>query len=267
MDYDVPSVTTAVRILKVLSRYRHKSCSLKEISELAHVNKTSCLRILRTLEREDFIKYDSKRKEYSLGPYLIPLGKRALELNPAVTTAAAELAIIAQLTQLTTVLVRRVSQDRVVYLATEEPPGNHPKISVSIGQHVPIAGVSFGRCFIAYDEDSEWDHFVELGLVSYTPHSIVDPRLFIQTLRQIRHDGYSISRGSLTPGLSAIAAPVFNRESQVEFVVACLAMTSELDSTREMDIVRVILDSTRKLSELNGYQGQHDAQPLEDYGC
>jgi DNA-binding IclR family transcriptional regulator len=253
-------------ILKILSRYRHKSCSLKEISELVQVNKTSCLRILRTLEREDLIKYDRKSKEYSLAPYLIPLGKRALELNPNISTATSELTVIAQHTRLTAVLVRRISQNRVMYLAADEPPGNHPKISVSIGQHVPIAAVSFGRCFIAYDDEIEWEHFVELGLVSYTTHSIVDPMIFVQTLRQIRHDGYSISRGSLTPGLSAIAAPIFNREGNVELVVACLAMTSELNATREMDIVQTILESTRKLSAFNGYQGQHDEHPFEDYG-
>lgn len=269
MEYDAPAVTTSIRIMKLLSRYRHKSCSLKEISDLTQVNKTSCLRILRTLEREDFVKYDSKRKEYSLGPYLIALGSRALELNPMVAAAAAELAAVAAEVGLTTVLIRRISQDRAIYLASEHPPGNHPKISISIGQHVPLTGVSFGWCFLAYDSEADWQHFTDAGLVPYTPDSIVDPSTFAATLRAVRQAGYTVSHGSLTSGLSAVAAPIFNRSGQVELVVACLAMTSELDSAYESRVIKTLTASTERLSALHGFSIDptgDQSRDFEDYG-
>jgi len=253
VEYEVPSVDTAMKILKVLSRSRYKSCSLKEIAELVNVNKTTCLRILRTLERHDAVKYDPQRKQYSLGPYLVPLGRRALDLNSHLATATAELPVIARQTGLTTVLIRRVSPDRVMYLAVEEPPGDHPKLSVAAGQQFPLAAVAFGRCFLAYEDESSWQDYIHHGLVRYTPQSIVDPEEFVAVLRKTRQDGYSVSHGSLTPGISAVASPIFNHDGQVELVIACLAMTAEMTAEREQAVVSVLQASTRRLSELNDF--------------
>lgn len=256
VDYHVPSVELSMRILKLLSRYKYRSCSLKDISELMSTNKTTCLRVLRTLEREDFIKYDVETKKYSLGPYLIPLGNRALELNDFVASATSELKSVATETGFTTVLIERLRDDRLIYIASEEPPREEVKISVSIGQQFPIAGVAFGRCFLAYDEEREWHRFIQAGLVRYTPNSIVDADVFIQTLREIRENGYTISHGSLTPGVSAVAVPIFDKTGHVELVMASLAMTSQFDPEKEKMVAKVLVEKTQKLSEWNGYQNK-----------
>jgi|SRR5579875_88537 len=254
MEYYVPSVGLAIRILKLLSRYKYKNCSLKEISELTGANKTTCLRVLRTLEREDFIKYDMETKKYSLGPYLIPLGNRAMELNDSVLLAVSELKSVAFETGCTTVLVERHRDDRLIYIASEEPPKEEVKISVSIGQQFPIAGAAFGRCFLAYEDEEEWQRYIQTGLVRYTPNSIVDADVFISKLKEIREKGYAVSHGELTPGVSAVAAPIFDKSGEVELVLACLMMTSQSEPELEQLVTKVIVEKTQKLSEWNGYQ-------------
>jgi DNA-binding IclR family transcriptional regulator len=258
VEYQVPSVALAARILKLLSRYKYKHCSLKDIAELTSTNKTTCLRVLRTLEREDFVKYDPETKKYSLGPYLIPLGKRAMELNDFVAAATAELRSVAVSTGFTTVLVERLQDDRLIYIASEQPPHDEPKISVSIGQQFPIGGAAFGRCFLAFDEESEWRRVIESGLVRYTPHSIVDPDAFIAALRQTRRDGYTVSHGTLMEGISSVAAPIFGKTGRVELVMSCLAMTSQLDPDTEQRTAQILMERTRRLSHWNGYPIEAD---------
>jgi DNA-binding IclR family transcriptional regulator len=254
VDYQVPSVALAARILKMLSRYKYRSCSLKEIAEKLQVNKTTCLRVLRTLEKEDFVKYDPDTRRYSLGPYLIPLGTRASELNDTVASAIAELHAVAAATGMTTVLVKRLKDDRLIYIASAEPPGEGVRIAVSVGQQFPITGAAFGRCFLAFDSEEAWQRFIQAGLRAYTPHTITDADQFIQSLRDVRRQGYAVSHAELTPGISAIAAPIFNRFGQVELVMACLSMTSQLTPEREQDAIRALLESTGKLSLWSGYQ-------------
>lgn len=255
MDYHVPSVALAMRILKLLSRYKYKRCTLRDITDLTGANKTTCLRVLRTLEREDFIKCDSETKKYSLGQYLIPLGNRAVELNDFVTNAATELKTVAKKTECTTILIERLQDDSLITIASEKPPKEEVSISVSIGQQFPIAGVSFGRCFLAYDDEKEWQRFIQSGLVRYTPNSTVDSDVFVKKLKGIKEKGYAASHGELKAGISAVAAPIFTKTGNVELVMSCLAMTSQFDFEKERLVVEQLVKSTRKLSEWSGYQG------------
>ncbi|MFB5190040.1 IclR family transcriptional regulator [Alicyclobacillus fastidiosus] len=252
MDYYVPSVALSVRMLKLLSRYKYKACSLTQIAELTGANKTTCLRVLRTLEAEDLIKYDAQTKQYSLGQYLIPLGYRALQLNDSVSRATAELRSVANSTGLTTVLIERLQDDHLIYIASEEPLGE-VHISVSIGQQFPLVGAGFGRCFLAYDDESSWPRWIDQGLVEYTPQSITDAQLFVNILRDIRSTGYHVSHGGLMQGVSSVAAPIFGKHGDVEWVMACLATTSELQSERAESVAHTLLHTTQALSEWNGY--------------
>src|SRR5258708_21482114 len=121
MEYAVPSVALAAQALKLLSRHKYKSSSLKDIARKLGASPTTCLRVLRTLEREDFVHYDHETRRYSLGPYLIPLGNRAAELNDAFARAATEIRRVASQTGLTTALVQRCD-DRPVYISSSDPP-------------------------------------------------------------------------------------------------------------------------------------------------
>lgn len=254
--YEVPSVVLAVRILKLLSRYKHRSCSLKEIAELTRASKTTCLRVLRSLEQEDILKYDAERRKYSLGPYLIPLGNRALALNDFLANATVELKAAARETGLTTVLVKRLRDDRLIYIASEEPEQDNLRIAVSVGQSFPIVGAGFGHCFIAYDDETTWPHYAR-QLTPFSQNSIVDPALFFASLEQIRRDGYAVSHGALTEGVSAVAAPIFAASGEVELVMSSLAMTAVLTPDMQNRALRVLLEHTHRLSEWNGWQPGH----------
>jgi DNA-binding IclR family transcriptional regulator len=260
VEYQVPSVSLATRILKLLSRYKYRNCSLKDIAEKLEVNKTTCLRVLRTLEKEDFVKYDAEMKKYNLGPYLIPLGNRAAELNDTVANAISELKSIAALTGFTSVLVQRLKNDRLIHIASAEPPDESVRITISVGQQFPITGGAFGKCFLAFDDEKEWHQFIEAGLPAFTPNTIVDAEQFIQSLRDARRNGYAVTHAELTPGISAVAVPIFNRFGLVDLVMACLAVTTQLQNENLAQAINYLQESSRKLSEWSGFQRRHQSR-------
>jgi DNA-binding IclR family transcriptional regulator len=149
MEYGVPSVALAAQALKLLSRHKYRSSSLKVIATRLDASPTTCLRILRSLEREDFVRYDRETRKYSLGPYLIPLGNRAAELNDAFARASAEIKRVAAQTGLITALVQRWD-DLPVFIASAEPPADDnrfTRLSISIGEAIPLTAGAHGRCF------------------------------------------------------------------------------------------------------------------------
>lgn len=256
MDYHVPSVGVATQILKLLSRQKYKACSLKTIADKLGASPTTCLRVLRTLERDDFIHYDAETKRYSLGPYLVPLGNRAAELNDAVARAAREIQRIATLTGLTTAVIQRWD-DRPVFIAVAQPAEDNgrrtTRLSIEVGQATPLSSGAHGRCFLAYDGEAEWRRVLAAGVRPMTPSTITDPTLFIETLRTVRRQGYAISHGEFHIGMSAVDVPVFGGSGRVELVISCMYVTSQMDESNLDEVVRLLRDASRKLSEWNGY--------------
>jgi IclR family KDG regulon transcriptional repressor len=255
MDYAVPSVALAAQALKLLSRHKYKSSSLKDIARKLGASPTTCLRLLRTLEREDFVCYDRETRRYSLGPYLIPLGNRAAELNDDVARAVADIKRVAAQTGLTTALVQRWD-DRPVYIASAEPPADDvrfSRLSISIGQATPLTAGAHGRCFLAYDNETEWQRHVAAGLRSMTSATITDPVRFVEILREVRRQGYAISDGEFHRGTTAVDAPIFGKNGQVEMVISSVCISSQLDERHLAEVVNTICAAARKLSEWNGY--------------
>lgn len=254
MEYAVPSVALAAQALKLLSRHKYKSSSLKDIARKLGASPTTCLRVLRTLEREDFVHYDPETRRYSLGPYLIPLGNRAAELNDAFARAATEIRRVAAQTGLTTALVQRWD-DRPVYIASAEPPAEDirfSRLSISIGQATPLTAGAHGRCFLAYDDETEWQRHIAAGLRPLTSATITDPARFFEILCEVRRQGYAISDGEFHRGTTAIDAPIFGKNGQVELVISSLCISSQLDERHLAEVVNTVRAAARKLSEWNG---------------
>lgn len=255
MDYGVPSVALAAQVLKLLSRHKYRSSSLKLIATKLDASPTTCLRILRTLEREDFVCYDRETRKYSLGPYLVPLGNRAAELNDAFARAAAEIKCVATLTGLTTVLVQRWD-DRPIYIASAEPPTEDirfSRLAISIGQATPLTAGAHGQCFLAYDDEAEWQRHIAAGIRPMTSATITDPNQFVANLRQVRRQGYAVSNGEFHRGTTAVDAPVFNKAGQVELVISSVCISSQLDERLLADTIHIVCAAARRLSEWNDY--------------
>jgi IclR family KDG regulon transcriptional repressor len=268
-DYHVPSVALAAQALKLLSRQKYKSCSLKEIAEKLHASPTTCLRTLRTLEQEDFVCCDRETKKYSLGPYLIPLGNRAAQMNDAISRASAEVKRIAAITGLTTALIQRWD-GRLIYIAEAEPlPGDtrFTRLSVTVGEPTHQTIGAHGRCFLAYEDEVEWRRRIATGIPALTPNTITDPERFIAALRGIKRNGYAISHGEFHFGASAVDVPVFGPSGEVDLVVSCMYITLQMDESHLAEVIDLLRATSRKLSEWNGYPvPQGDETPLEIAG-
>ena len=152
--YSAPAAELACRILRHLSSPAHSSASLTEIATSLGANTSSCLRVLRVLEREQFILQDKVSRRFSLGSYLYVLGSRAAVQVDFLRAALPYLREASNLTGLTCSLSQRATETELVYIAKEEPSsGIH--ISVSVGERFPIVAGSHGKCHLAYMPPAE----------------------------------------------------------------------------------------------------------------
>ena len=250
VDYQVPSVALAIQVLRLLSREKYKHSALTELAGKLNASPTTCLRILRTLERDHLVCFDAETKRYSLGPYLITLGNRAAQMNDIIARANAAIKRIAVQTGLTTALLQRWD-DRLIFLAAAEPPpedARFTRLSIPVGHPTYLTAGAHGRCFLAWDTEDEWRRLLAQGLRRLTSDTIIDPDEFFAALRKVRRNGYAVSHGEFHAGTTAVDAPVFGQNGRVELAISCMYVTSQIERDRADQIGRLLRVTARKLS-------------------
>ncbi|MGM0901657.1 MAG: IclR family transcriptional regulator [Bacillota bacterium] len=231
---EVPALESAIVILKYLSRFTTTERTLSQISKNLSINKSTCHRILKVLTQYRFVSFDEDSKQYTLGPYLIVLGSRATEFVDYLKLAKPFLKWVSEETGVTSVLLEpaSTSQDRLMYVAKEEPdsPTNPIQVTVKLGQQFPLTGASFGKCYLAHlDEEKRNELIQTVSLKPFTDKSIIDLETFKESLQEVQKKGYAVSYEEYTPGVFGIAAPIFNSYGKISMVIACLGFASNVN--------------------------------------
>ena len=78
LNYTVPAVDRAIRVLELLSIAPH-GLSLAQLSSQTKVPKSTMFRILHTLHQHQIILEDNERKLFTLGMKVLGWGNAALE--------------------------------------------------------------------------------------------------------------------------------------------------------------------------------------------
>ena len=73
-DYTINAVKKAINLLKLFDD-ENRELTLSELSSMSGIGKSTMLRMLYTLNVEEFIDYDEETKKYSLGIELYRLGE------------------------------------------------------------------------------------------------------------------------------------------------------------------------------------------------
>lgn len=225
--YYVPSVDTAARALAMLSRYRTRSSTLSEISAALDVPKTTCLRVLRTLESHGLLQFDEASGRYSLGYYCVILGSRAEEGLDYLAYVKPLLAVATARTSLTSAFVQRVANHRMMYVAKEEG-GGAAGVSVSIGNRFPITEVSYGKWVVAFAAPGERDDLLAGGLRRLTPNTVVDVDRYRRDVDEALRGGILVSRSEYIPGITAVSCPVVDAQGHLVGVITVLGLSEAL---------------------------------------
>jgi IclR family KDG regulon transcriptional repressor len=254
--YFIPSVDLAARVLQLLSRYRTARSSLTEVASATGDNKTTCLRVLKTLQIHGLVRYDDDTHQYSLGIGAVVIGARAEEGLDYVSYVKPCLKEASERTSLTAVLVQRVSDDRLMYVAKQESL-SRARVNISVGNRFPITEVSYGKWLLAYIDPAEREKILASGLRQVTPATLTDVAAYREQLSQIRADGVLVSLEEYVPGVCAISAPILKGESDLLGVMAVLGLASSQTKDVTGDIAAIVKEIASRCSQTLQAAGHH----------
>ena len=213
-----PAVEQAARVLFCLADARSTYMSLTDIHTKVGIHKSKAFSILETLRGSGLVRKNSDGKGYMLGPGLVFLSRRVLDLLSPARLAEPVLRDLAAKTGCTAVL--GLIDGAHVFAAAKHDAEDDFGVTMRIGQRLPLAYGAHGKAIAAFMPEAERDGLLRgKALYFYGKAGEAQMDRLLEELEACRRDGFAIDPGEINPGLHVVASPVFGpRGAPIGFI-------------------------------------------------
>lgn len=225
----IQSVDTAGVILKVMAE-AGRPLRLKELAALSGMPPGKAHRYLISLSRIGLAEQDPVSGHYGLGAMAITVGLAALRSVDVVKSASEVLPGLRDEVGETTFLAFWGNTGPV--MCRIEESGRRVYVNIRVGSVLPVLPSAAGRVFAAFLPAAKTRQLIEAELsepsassagATYTRERVDE------ILTQVRAQGLASTVGELVPGISVLAAPVFNHGGNIAAVIGVFGLQQDVD--------------------------------------
>lgn len=248
--YHVPVVRSTFRILEELSHA--KSLSLKEITDLTHIPKSTVFRIVNTLLDMGYVVRDADRS------YRVSVAMGQLLSDDANSDVLRSLALPYMLELRNkygeTVNLATRYFDKVIY--SEVVPSEFAlRLQESRGASIPAHASALGKAILAFTPLKIVEKMIRgHRLEGITPKTITDPDLFIAELKRVRALGFAFDRGEGSLLATCIGAPILDTQGIAIAALSISGPASRFSPKKDSPVIRSLLQVTTVLSRQLGLE-------------
>ncbi|WP_310631465.1 IclR family transcriptional regulator C-terminal domain-containing protein, partial [Paraburkholderia sp.] len=198
---------------------------------------------------------------YGAGPLSLELGLLGLARLSPVREADAELVGLAAATGMSVALAVQGPLGPTVVRLEESTRPLH--VSLRPGTVMSIVNTAIGRVFAAwFDDDVRAALLAQDGLRLAGATNATNDAAYAERLAAIRAQGLDTALDKPIPGISTVAAPVFDHTGSVCLVLALMGPSGNLDTTRDGNCASLLMAASERLSRRFGYVAGAAAAPL-----
>jgi DNA-binding IclR family transcriptional regulator len=241
----IQSVEIASRILAAMAG-APQPLPLKDLARRCGMPAAKVHRYLVSLTRTQLVAQDSVDGRYSIGSASVALGLAGLYSLDAVRIASAylgdlrdesgETAVLATWSSTGPVIIRIEERSRPVFM------------NVRVGSTLPLLRSAVGLVFSAYRAEEE-----VRGLIAKERRARREGAIE-ERLARTRRLGIGVVDGDLVPGVTALAAPIFDHRARVVASVALLGGPEHLKPRADSPAARLLKRVAAAISERLGYR-------------
>ncbi len=217
----IQSVEVGGQLLKALA-HTGRRLALKDLAREADMTPAKAHPYLVSFGKLGLVEQDPVSGHYGLGPLAIQLGLISLQQVDPVRLAIAELPALAQQVGCTVSAAVWGGGSPVIIRVEEGPTPVH--VTMRHGTAASIRHTATGKVFAALRAPAE----VAAALAREGHVGALDDPAFAAELQAVRDSGLSRVRDELLPGISGLAAPVFDGFGQLALVIAAIGPTSQM---------------------------------------
>jgi IclR family transcriptional regulator, acetate operon repressor len=260
----VQSIDRAAAILRCFDA-RRPTLGISEIARATGLSTTTTHRLLAALQANRLVRQTPDRR-YGLGPLLVQLARSgavpttlrdaALPVMHAVRDDVDETVGLHELLPtLERVVVDQVESHQALRRTYKD-----------IGVPIRLPYGAPGKAITSALPVAQQDVLLGRTIEALTPHTVTDPDEVRRQLAEIRRRGWADSKGERTPGIRAVAAPVFDHTGAVVGALGLSVPEVRMDDARADELGARIAEASWTVSQTLGATEASCAAALERAG-
>ena len=241
----IQSVDRAIRILKALSAGPGR-LGVSELSARLGLAKGTVHGLLRTLQDHGLVEQHADSDKYQLGPQLLQLSNRYLDLSELRSRALAWSELLASRAE-EAVRVGVPHDGGVLVVHHVFRPDATLQI-LEVGAVLPLHATALGKAVLAYLDEMRED-LLAGTLPKLTGHTHATPAALRRELAKVRELGYAVEREEAVLGEVGLAAPIFDRRSEAVGAIGVAGPRERvLRRGREGPVAAAVIEAARGIS-------------------
>src|SRR6184192_1311782 len=246
----IQSVDRAIRILKALAAGPGR-LGVSELSERLGLAKGTVHGLLRTLQDHGLVEQHRDSDKYQLGPQLLQLSNRYLDLSELRSRSLAWSELLASRTE-EAVRIGVPHDGGVLVVHHVFRPDATLQI-LEVGAQLPVHATALGKAMLAHAPPTALDDLTAEPLPKLTSRTL-GARALRAELEQVRERGFARERDEAVLGESSIAAPIFDHAGHAVGAIGVVGDTERiLPRGPAKGLAAAVADAARAISrELGG---------------
>jgi DNA-binding IclR family transcriptional regulator len=216
---------------------------LTDICKDVEISRSKGHTILNTLVKSGLVEKSPVTKTYSLGPSLIFLSRRFLDNLDLAEVVSPITSSIAHGTNGTAIF--GLIREKSVFVIAKHEGNQNIGFTVRLGYRFPLTLGAHGKAILAFMPDAEREKLLAGKIYCHGDPSRLDMERLRRELAECRVNGYACDIGEVTPGLNAVAAPVFGLNDEM---VGCIELFGSFSGNLIEEYGLRVADAARKAS-------------------
>ena len=253
--YNISAVQKALKILSLFIRSDEGYTFTSVVNESGGMNKSNVLRILATLRNEGFLSYDESTSCYCRGPVFIGFRGTGPEnlrmyMEEDLRKAAKESGMIVHYT------VYRNGELKLIFRFFPQSSFESLALASMEEGSVPLNATGAGKIYAAFaDEDIRKQLMDSCRFLSYSPNTITDRKVFEETVRTVRQQGFAINNCEHEEFLCCLSRPVFSAGGHLAGALSFSGLKDMFTGERYERMDRMSRELSAELSRRFAYEG------------
>jgi len=249
----IQSIEIGARLLDVLAA-ASGPMTLRDLASGAGMSSSKARRYLVSLIKCGIVQQDAATSRYDLGEMSLRLGLAALHRSSAVriaTLATIELNQIADET-----IALSVWGEHGPTIIAWYDSSNLVICNLNVGSVLPLLRSATGRVFLSFLPRAVTQRQIDRELADDPAAARVGVRSAAdidKVVAQVRRRRVAVTRGEFLPGLSAIAAPIFDFEGRLVAVMAMLGTQGRFDNVGANRSAALLAETVNSVSRQLGF--------------
>ncbi|MEG6615103.1 IclR family transcriptional regulator [Peptococcaceae bacterium 1198_IL3148] len=236
----------ALLILDLLSK--HEELGASEVARLMGMGKSTAFRLLSTLEGRRFVSKTENNK-YRLGIHLVSIGSLVIHRMEIVRVVHPYLLNLSQQCNETAHLVVWNDDTRVQFIDKVQSSSSSIRMESMVGMCRRAHLTGTGKVLLAYQNEGAIEHYIKV--VDFSPktaHSITNGEQLLQSLEEIRRQGYGCDEDESEIGLTCFAAPIMDLSGHALAAIS-VSGPGERMNARRQELINLVKIAAAEISQ------------------